>query len=191
MPYRPGSKKYPVGDGKMSANRLAWLRTAIGQFVVMTDDVTEETKKTVAEFGPTYRLFLPRPGTRPVTYNITALTHEEFQALKKFMEHLFEIAEPVILERDRIAEDAFSKGDDSFARSYRQVPQLVIREGPVRKDDEGVSERPDDLPSGDESESGRVEDVRVSGGGVRGAGDELASSESPEAVAENYEQTTD
>lgn len=181
----------PRRDGRISPNRIAWLRTVIGQFVVMKDYDLESTDSPTefdpVESGSTYRLLLPRQSGRPITYNITALTHEEFIALRKLFDLLFELAEPVILERDRIAQDAFDQGDDSFNRSYRQVPQLVIREGALRADDQGVHDGPDNLHQGDESEAEQVEEVRVSDGGVRGAGDELAPGESEPTESQDDE----
>lgn len=185
---RPGRKKQTYGDGRMSENRIAWLRVIIGQFVIMRDNGSDED--IVKEFGPTYRLYLPRPGARAMSFNITALTHEEFLALKEMFQYLFDISEPIILERDRIANAAFDKGDDSFARSYRQIPQLIIRERKVGKDGQGLHERPVDLPDGDESEAEEVGEVRMSDGGVRGAGNELASGKSEAAVSKDDDTKT-
>lgn len=179
--------------GRFSKNRLAWLHCVMGQFVVMKDYDVDELEKIQLdpEWGATYRLLIPRAGTRPVALNFTAMTHEEFVAFRKLFDLICELAEPVILERDRIAQDAFDKGDDSFNRSYRQIPQLVIREGALGADDQGVHDGPDDLPDGDLSEAEEVEEVRVSDGGVRGAGDELAPGEQEPPEPQDDESAPD
>lgn len=191
--YRPGSRRgYKRSDGRMSANRLAWLRTVIGTFVLMKgyDDDShlqegQETKEAIVEQGDTYRLLLPRPtGGRPVTYNLTALTHEEFLALKTFFMKVFDLVEPVVVLRDRNAEDAYSKGDDSFARIYRQAPQLVIREGAHGEDVQRIQLGPEDVSEGYEPDGD-------SGGGLRGAGDDVAAEVSPHPLSEDDEPATD
>jgi hypothetical protein len=126
-----------------------------------------------------------------MSYNLTALTHEELLAMRELFNFAFDLAEPVILLRDRIAQDAFDKGDDSFIRVYRQAPQLIIREGTIRQDGESLRERPDNFLDGDFPEAEEVEEVRSSSGGVRGAGNELASGESAEIEPKNNESQTD
>ena len=197
--YRPGSRRFKRNEGRMSPNRLAWLRVYVGQFVIMRGydeeslpDVAEnDNDDEVSEVGRDIRLLLPRPTGRPITFNITALTHEELIEMKKFFNLLFDLAEPIILDRDRRAQDAFDQGDESFMRSYRQVPQFVVREGTNGADDQGVHERPEDLPSGDESGSGQVGVVRGSDGGVRGAGYELAPGESEPSEPQDDEPAAD
>lgn len=186
---RVGSRRgFLQEDGRMSKNRIAWMRLVIGQFILMRGWTTEDPEEEAVrkESGPTYRLLLPRPnGGRAVSYNLTALTHEEFLVLKKFFLMVFDLVEPVVIQRDKVAQDAFAKGDDSFARIYRQVPQLVVREGQDGADDESVLHGPEDLPSGDGTGGGQVGDVRAPDGGVRGAGDELASGEPPASESQD------
>ena len=181
-----------ITTGKITEGRIVWLNIVSGQFVLLRGSHEEqEATQAVPEWGTDYRLYFPRPGTKPVSINLTALTTDELHKFREFLNIAFDLAEPVVAQRDRIAQDAFNEGDDSFARSYRQIPQLVIREGAVGQDDEGVYFRPDDLPSGDESGRGEVGDLRVPDGGVRGAGDELASGEPSTPESEDDEPQAD
>lgn len=188
--FRPGHRSNPQarGTGKLSDRRYAWLSTTIGQFVIMYFDENNEDNLD-EETGPTIRLFLPRHGGRPISFNFTALTHEEFVLLKQFFDILFELAEPVVLERDRVAQDAAAEGDDSFARLYRAVPRLVVRERTIRKDGSGISSGSTDVLNG----SGVAGNDSSSdlNGGVRGTGDELADDESEEGSTENNGTKTD
>jgi hypothetical protein len=185
----------------MTKNRVAWFYSAIGQFILLKydpKDIDNEDLELSAEeialkeqLGPTYRVLIPRPGGRPITLDLTALTHEEFLAFKKFWTWLMDEVEPVVIERDRVAHNAYEAGDDSFSRIYRQAPQLVFREGAIRSDAESVRVRPEDLPAGDVPEGDRVEDLGSRGGGLRGDSDGVVADEPQDPVSQDDEPTTD
>jgi hypothetical protein len=150
----------------MSEGRYAWVRTILGQFQIMryNNNPDEET-------GDTIVLFIPRPGTKPVQMNITSLTWEELDTTRRFFNLMFDLAEPVCRERDKVARDAFEQGDDTYTRSYRQAPQFIVREGAVASYPESVFGGPEDVPAGHGQDGG-------DSGGVREPGDELADEES-------------
>lgn len=187
--YKPGSRnpKFRI-DGKMSENRVTWLRTILGTAVIMfyppgviPDDATDEEKD---QTGPTVRLIIPQPGRRAVSLNLTALTSAEIVLMREFYNLLFDLAEPIVRERDKVAQNAYENGDDSFARIYRQVPQLVVRSGAIGPDYESVRNRLDDLSRG-------VRDGFSSADGVRRVGTELASSEPEKDRTQDDEPQTD
>jgi len=164
----------------MSENRIAWMRTVLGTSVIMfyppgvnDEDDDEYEIANNKELGPTVRLVLPRPNGRAVTMNLTAMTGPELQMMREFYDLLFDLAEPVVRERDKVAQDAFNSGDDAFARIYRQVPQLVIRSGQVPEDYQSIRDRLGDLAN----RVGRDGDLE---GRLRGDGHELAPSEPEE-----------
>lgn len=153
--YRPGSKNPKFrSDGRMSENRFAWLRVVIGQFVIMhyeDDDGLQpygEEETDSNEHGPTVRLVLPRMFGAPIKYNITALTLDELMKLREFFNLLFDLAEPTVRERDRIAHEALEAGDDSFARVYRQVPQFIVRGRSGRANGKGIHDGHEDAAAG-------------------------------------------
>jgi hypothetical protein len=80
-----------------------------------------------SENGPSliYKVMGPRGSM--VGLDLTNLTHEELVAFREFWSIAFSIAEPIVLIRDKEAQDAFSRGDDSFTRVHRAVPRLVVR----------------------------------------------------------------
>lgn len=184
--YRPGSRNPKFrSDGRMSKNRVAWLKTFVGQFVMMRYPNDEQPEgEPVSEEGPSYVLILPRRGARPLTFNITALTLEELEMTRRFFNELFDLAEPIVRHRDKVAQNAADEGDDSYARYYREIPQYVIREGELRSDDQGVLDRLADL-------SLRDRGVLDPDGGLRGGGSELAPGESSETESEDDGQTPD
>jgi hypothetical protein len=177
--FKPGHRsavRYG-STGKISENRFAWLRLYFGQFQIMKYEIPEEEEER--EVGANITLYIPRPGTQsPLSLNMTALTSEELQAMREFFELLFTEVEPVIADRDRIANDALAKGDDSYARVYRQVPQFIVRQRPERTDSPSVHDGSEDVSSGS---GGDVDpDDRV-----RGLGDELADGEPEEVISED------
>lgn len=66
-----------------------------------------------------------------VSMQLCMLTSEELAAFRKFMELAFELAEPVVAERDRLAAEALERGDDSHPRIFRQKPLFSVR--PARR----------------------------------------------------------
>lgn len=176
---RAGSRtnRYRVGYGRIGDNRVAWLRTmSTGQLVLAeidSDAVNEEAAdlQIDGEAGYTYLLNIFIPGRKnPLRWNFSAMTQEELEKTRQFFNHLFDLADPVVRERDRIANEAFKKGDDSYARIYRPVPQLVTRERPKRQHDPGVLERPGGAAEG----TGSGSDF---GGGLPAGSGELADSQ--------------
>lgn len=135
----PGMKKRER-DGLMSESRWAWVRNVIGQFVILVNP-TEGKPEDL-----TIRLFHPIPNRPSMDWNLTAMTEQELLLFKELIDLAFEWALPVVRNRDKEAADAFAEGDDSHARVYRQVPQLVIRKRPESEYREGVSKRSGIIP---------------------------------------------
>src|SRR3546814_11366470 len=73
------------------------------------------------------------------------MTLPELKDMRDIFNLLFDLAEPVVRERDRIAQNAFREGDDSFARIYRTVQQFVIREEAVKSDGSSIRDRLEDV----------------------------------------------
>jgi hypothetical protein len=146
--YKPGTREKYTDSGKMSENRYAWVRTILGQMVLYRH--VEEPLANEPTVGDTLQLMMPRPGGRAISMNFSALTLAELEAIREFFNLLFDLATPVVKARDKVAQDAFDAGDDSYARIYRQVPQLIIRKGPVGQHRQGVHDGPEDAAAGDE-----------------------------------------
>lgn len=75
-----------------------------------------------------------------ISMQLSNLTMEELTAFKKFWELAFELAEPVVTERDRLAAEALERGDDSHPRIFRQKPVFAVR--PSRRKVERALEAP-------------------------------------------------
>ena len=161
--------------------RVAWVNTAIGQMVYMHYPEVPEQK----EPGPTVKVLLPQQGARTVMLDFTHLTGEELDAVKQFFEMVFQAAEPIVRARDKVAEDAFAAGDDSFSRSYRQVPQFIVRQRKDAEHGEGVQHGSSDVPSGE------LPGSDSDAGGVRGAGSDVAHVDEAEGFAEDNGPTPD
>lgn len=158
---RAGSRvsKFRPGYGRISDSKIAWLRTATtNQIALLAFDNNEEAPEDAEwasenEEGTTYLLVIPIPGrTKPLTWNFSAMTTEELQHTRQFFNYLFDLVDPVVRERDKVANDANSKGDDSFARLYRPPSQFIVRARPKQQDSKGVRLGPEGSPSGDGSD---------------------------------------
>jgi hypothetical protein len=130
----------------MSENRAAWVRTATGVLAYQRYLPGEEDHDK--ELGPNIVLYIPVPGRRPTTINLTAMTLPELEAVKEFLDFIIEEARPVVAERDRIANEAYEQGDDSFVRVYRDAPQLIIRSRYEHKQHQGVPDGSEDVSAG-------------------------------------------
>jgi hypothetical protein len=93
--------------------------------------------------NPPVRISITHHGKRyPTTFNFTGMTSQELAAFKAFLVRAIEMAEPICERLDQKALEAFQKGDSSFARLYRPVPKLFIREQLQPEHSEGLQERP-------------------------------------------------
>ena len=179
MAYNPRARLTKFQSGhKMSKNRYAWARVTWGLVAVMfypdppTELEEEEEEEGVqsgatSEPGPTVRLLITKnKRARPTTLDLTMLSEQELECLKKAFDLAFEEAKPVCRLRDQEAAKRHAEGDDSNHRIYRPVPQFIVRERPISKHAESLRDRPDGLPRGD---GDGVPDT-----GVREPGDDLA-----------------
>ena len=117
-----------------ATNQIALL--AYDPEEVEAEDIPEDMK---SEEGTSYIVKIQVPGLKKgLTWNISGMTLEELEVTRQFFNYLFDTAEPVIRERDRVAEDAFARGDDSYIRSYRLTPELVIRKREAESHDQGL-----------------------------------------------------
>jgi hypothetical protein len=182
--YTGGSRNQrfrKIQKGIYVKERIAWVSTLIGQITLYFYDEGTEIADQSNEPGPTVKVLIPRLRGAAIHWELTALTIEELDAMRQFFTLAFDTAEPIVRMRDKAAQDAFTEGNDSFARVYRQLPQLVVRERPEREHDQGILDGPSDVPSGDTD--GRSEGGPA--GGVRGLGGELADDGAPEGVSED------
>jgi hypothetical protein len=185
---RAGSreKRYKhVGFGRLAKNKIAILRTQTTQQLSLlinfnNDDPELELEN---ETGESLILVIPVPGRRqPLSWNMTGMTEAELEATRQFFNHLFDQAEPIVRLRDKVANDAFAEGDDSYSRVYRTLPQFIVRPRPELPDSEGIR-------LGPESPPGRDGGNLYSGDGVRGSGDELADGEPEPSRGQDYGET--
>lgn len=183
--YQPGHRRKDLGENmtadgpkRYSDSRYAWVRTEVGQFVILVGDQSNEVGTDVV-------LYHPRPGNqRAVSIVLTSLTEQELDALEDLFKSAFEWARPVVKQRDQEAEDAWQQGDDSVPRHYRPDAQLVYRKRPQPEHGEELHERSTTVPEGGR----RGPDFD---GGVRGTGDELAEPHSGSSVTQDDGSETD
>lgn len=171
--YTPGSRSQryrKLQRGEYTKERAAWVNTFLGQAVLFVYPEGHVIAEATKEPGPTVKVLIPRHKGPTVHWDLTALTMEELDMLREFFRVAFDTAEPIVRERDRMAQDALAEGNDSFSRVYRQVPQLVVRPRTEREHGESVLDRSEDVPESDTD--GR--DDSSTPGGVRGPGGELA-----------------
>lgn len=116
--------------------------------------------------------------------NLSELTIADMDALQQVLDRAFETARPVAEARDRKAQDDFDRGIDTNPRSYRQLPQLVVRQRVFDEHGPRLPGRPTDVPlldwhPGKSSTSAGSTDelLRPDGGGVAESGEEEGRSE--------------
>lgn len=175
-PFKPGMKtRYK--PGRFTDERKAWVETSIGTIILQifkytgstaTQDTDEDSDDTEvydaisidAERTDTIRVYFPARGGRPLSINVTSMTEEELLHVAHFFKAVFEIALPLVRERDRMAQDAFNQGDDSFARNYRPVPRLIVRAREVGGDAERVLLRLAEVFGGDRGTGNLIRRLR-------------------------------
>lgn len=155
------NKQYREGKDQVSQATLAWNTNELGRFVILKN-------QTEIQVGPAVRLYHPIPGRAyGISWELTSLTEAEIVELKKLFDLAFELALPVCIARDKEAADAFERGDDSYHRVYRGLPQVVYRKRTQQEHSEGVHD-------GSEDATDVEQDARDSDESVRDGGDGLA-----------------
>jgi hypothetical protein len=141
---RRNAKKIPTQTrGKLSRNRWAWCKVYFGDIIIWIDYIKNQDH-TETDIVGDIKLIYPQPNRAPVSWNLTSLTTDEIDAFKEIIDTAFAMARPICEWRDKEAADAFAKGDDTHARIYRAIPQLVYREGTVREYRESLFNGPQD-----------------------------------------------
>lgn len=149
--YRP---KVDTGFGRINDNKVGILVTSITRqlAIVALDPETwdaEHEVKIASEKGDNITLLITIPGRpRPLAWNLSGMTTEELEATRKFFDFLFDLADPIVRERDKVAQDARDQGDDSYIRVYRTLPQFFTRKRTKRTDGESVHDGPEDASDG-------------------------------------------
>lgn len=133
-PYRAGQRAL-VGytPGKISIKRYAWVDIFLGKFVLSRANPWEDRthdKTAGGEGGYGVKIIVPNIShpRYPIHLRLTSLTEKELDLLEKFLKLAFDLARPIVKERDRVAREAAESGDVSFGRTWRQEPQFVIRD---------------------------------------------------------------
>ena len=175
--YQPGARQPKFGKNhQVTESRYAWVITESGKFLILVGN-DEGSGEDVVLYGP-------RPGRiSDISISLTNLTEAELDALETLFKTAFEWARPVVMRRDKEAQDAWDAGDDSYTRNYRGLPTVVYRKRPSLEYSEGLRERPEGVLEGDGGSGGSV--------GVRGTGSELVEPDSEGSVSEDDGETAD
>jgi hypothetical protein len=198
-------------DGRMADSRVAFCDILWGKVNIRqkdysapgAEDVQDESQgenadgmfaDAIREQGPSLWLEFDLSWTRnSLSLNLTNLTTKELEVLRTVVDLAFDLAEPVVKQRDKVAWNAKEAGDDSYARVYRPIPVVAIREGKIIPYGEGVRHGSADVPAGPESRSDESDhgpsDGR--GGGVRGAGNGLDDEASADYGSADDGETAD
>jgi hypothetical protein len=177
----------------LSDYRVAWTKNALAAITVRffppeasgdkVDDDTGELLRNI-QIGPNVRLDIkPTRAYKAISIELSGLTEPELKGLREIINLAFDLAEPVVKDRDAHA----AKEDPNFSvnpRVHRALPEVAIRHGALEKHREGLRDGPEDAPSGS---GGAVS----TGNGVRGAGDLVVDSEPDGSGAEDDSATTD
>ncbi len=140
------SKRTPMG--RISEARESWVRVNAVELVRYEynhDEVNEEDGDTYFEYPDlaNQTISLRVPGrARPLRISLTALRLDELDAFETFMKRAFDLARPIVTEIDTRAQKDFEAGDDTHARLYRPVPDLVVRTREQREHSARLQRRP-------------------------------------------------
>jgi hypothetical protein len=123
----PGQGPRPTIDPA----RKRWVRTESLEFVhyAVPDGERPKGEGSVPGWGISHMLtFIYKRGKNAApSIELTEMTVEELDAVKKMFDTVFAEAREVCAHRDRLAQEAFEDGDDSHFRLYRRVPDVVER----------------------------------------------------------------
>ena len=115
---RPNFRERPYKPGRMSDERVSWVRTHSAE-LVRYESTGEDDELT------SVRLSIRLMGAKPVMWVLHGMTLEELKAVRKFLKTTLKRVEPLIERLDKEACDDLEAGVYSISRSYRAALQLV------------------------------------------------------------------
>lgn len=130
---RSGANRRTSPGDTVPEGRFAWAHFFAGAITVSEYDevvVDEEGRERPNPHRPGKSISLMMASSHArsgLKWILTNFTHEELMALSEIFNLACDLAEPVVLERDRLAREAFENGDDSHERVYRSPPTKVVR----------------------------------------------------------------
>lgn len=193
---KPNATNANFGSGQYSRARVGWSQVSGIETVVMmypdkpNERDPEEHAYAQNEPGYSIRLMFMRYG-RNMSLALTSLTLDELVAFEEAVKLAISLARPVVELRDKAANEAFDEGNDSFARLYRAIPKVTVRERYVREYGGSILDGSSDALAGLRRAVHANERIQPLEGGLRGGGDELAGMGEAPRVAEDEPSSTD
>jgi hypothetical protein len=140
MPVARNQRKKLPNPAKYSPHRKAWANLSHHEIILYhgadedryVDDVRAEDE---------VRLMIRSAG-RAMRMTLSAMTEKELETLREIFNIAIETALPICREMDQLAQEAFDAGDDAYARLYRPVPTIYVRERSQQPHDESVPDGP-------------------------------------------------
>jgi len=120
----------PKKLGEFSDNRIAWVALQKFEAIVFIGDDEEylETSNTRRpDYDQVKLMFRVLTRRAPWILNLTHMTSNELEELKKCIDFAFDQAKPTCALLDARAQDAYDNGDDSWSRLYRPPALFVER----------------------------------------------------------------
>lgn len=154
LPWNPGHRPGPPKQKKMSniirlaSAELERISVFIGKFRYTDADIARVTNMGLTpEMNEENILLTIKRDENFVSINLAALTTEELNIFEQSVQCALELARPVVLERDRVAREAYENGDGTYRRLHRGSPVFSVVTRKERRDDSSVQERsPNVLP---------------------------------------------
>lgn len=180
---RPTGKTSPFGDARMTDSRESWVECNRQSFILFVGhdqdwlDWKEAKGDPVTDYDPEHppmRIEIRLPGRRTSTViPLSASTVEELTTLREFLNRAIDMALPISEYYDRRALDAFqNEGDTSYARLYRPIPKLFVRERLLAEHGQSVQERSERLDEGIAAGKRNLPDIDGGNGDSAGGPDE-------------------
>lgn len=140
--WQPGNRARPQ---PLLPNQLALMTRLEGVEVRAYYHQAKEEE----EVGENINLGLYLAEHRNVVISLTRFTEEELNAFQQVINSACDRARKTVVERDRIAGEAFQSGDNTYVRSYRRVPVVIDRTGAFPEHSESLLRRSRRAPAVD------------------------------------------
>lgn len=169
---RPIDMYVPMGDPKMTQEkreqrrtrailgsaRRAWTRlnstlliryrhrTAFAQEIKQAGfnlEAIDKYEQMVEELGGDSIIIYMDKNGKKFSISLTGMTLGELGVLRKFLNDSIDDAEPFVKMQDEILQTLHEEYDyDAHTKLYREVPQYIVRKGPVREHGSSLHLRP-------------------------------------------------
>lgn len=136
---RPSSRrrtysKFPIR--RLVVADINRVNVTVGEFDLSDENVQAVTEKGLTpELNERDQLITLSRDDATISINLTRFREDELDIFEEVISYAIKRARPVVQERDRVAREAYARGDGTYERLHRGTPKISYIERKESADD--------------------------------------------------------